>query len=104
SQRGEAPDYSGLPGFQETALMHYSVTKPAIEDWIDLRPFTFMSILLGKSKYSGVTGWREIRPIAPFTRSPREAEGLAVDRRTGKPLGDDVRLLATYADALADYH
>ncbi|HLY66826.1 MAG TPA: hypothetical protein VKU60_14930 [Chloroflexota bacterium] len=98
-------DYGPLPGFDTTAIMPYSITRPSIEDWLPLRPFSFLTVLLGKSRYdAGGDDWREIRPIAPFTRSPQEAEALAVDRQTGKPLGPDVALLATYAEALADFH
>jgi DNA-binding transcriptional regulator YdaS (Cro superfamily) len=54
------------------------------------------------SKLPRKTKQPPLRPIAPYSRTSKEASAHAFDRDTGKPIPAD--RLKTYAQALAQYH
>lgn len=117
-------DLSALPNIDEPAFSRYSASTPDLLRWFggfnrkrvrdrQVRPFNFLvafqvsASARAKAILDGTFDeeWRKNNgpsPVAPFDTDPKQAANKAFDRVTGKPVPKT--LLATYREALADYH
>jgi hypothetical protein len=117
-------DLSDMPNIDEPAISHYSASTPNLlawfkafntgKDWNDqLKPFNFLVAfqVSPAARARAITGdtfdveWIKSggpAPVAPFDKDPRRAAKACFDRVTGKPM--PASLLATYREALCDYH
>ncbi len=109
------------PALPLPAMSRYGATTPQILRWLkgyndgrdyraQVKPFGFLSAFQARRNLQAVEGDlrssqrinRLAKPIAPFSKDPREAASEAFDRETGVPI--DMALLKSYASALAQYH
>ena len=120
----DSPDLDFHPALNQPAISRYGATTPALLRWFDshnrnrpytdqVRPFGFMTALHGTRNVQVQSAWeqepsakprklRRIRPIAPYHKEPAAAAAVAFDRETGQAV--PARQLATYREALAQYH
>jgi hypothetical protein len=117
-------DLSGLPNMDEPAISRYSASTPDLLGWFkdfnegkdwneQVKPFNFLVAFqispAGRAKAiaDGTFDQDWLKkdgpsPVAPFDKDPRKAAKKCFDRMTGKPVPK--HLLATYREALSDYH
>jgi hypothetical protein len=117
-------DLSGLPNMDEPAISHYSASTPDLHRWFgkfnegkdwdnQVKPFNFLVAFQisptarAKAIAEGAfdSDWLKHdkpSPVAPFDKDVKKAANKCFDRVTGKPVPKS--LLATYREALADYH
>jgi hypothetical protein len=124
----EQVDLAYHPALQLPAMSRYAMTTRALERWFkghnaqrayedQVKPFNFMCgfqasplaatgeetfALDAGSKLPRKRKQRPLRPIAPYSRSSKEASTQAFDRETGEPVRAEQ--LKTYVQALAQYH
>jgi hypothetical protein len=124
----EQVDLTYHPALQLPAMSRYAVTTPALERWFKkynanrpyedrVKPSNFMcgfqasplaatgeeTFVIGDgSKSPRKTKQHPLRPIAPYSRTSKEASTHVCDRETGKSIPTDQ--LKNYAQALAQYH
>ena len=123
------PDEVGLSyheGLNRAAASRYGATTPALLQWFktfnherayadQVKPFNFLNSFqarlqlglsdadqLAISKRGRPRKQSAVRPVAPFNKDMRQAARSAFDRGTGNPV--KANTLATYAEALAQYH
>jgi hypothetical protein len=109
-------------------MSRYAVTTPGLERWFKkynasrpyedrVKPFNFVSgfqasslaatgeemFIIGEGSKSP-RKWKQhpLRPIAPYSRTSKEASTHTFDRDTGQPI--PAGQLKTYSQALAQYH
>jgi len=101
------------PALKQPAARQYSATTPRYLRWFDeynesrpyskkVKPFGFVTLFSARSLAETSSEKAELRPVAPYDRSPTKAARNAFDRDTGKCVPS--RLLKSYEDALAQYH
>lgn len=122
-------DYSDIPGFDQPAVSRYTASTPRLLNWFKdenegkifnekVKPsnflysyhpkdrlaeeFDFGVIVSGRGSMSKPAKRKIPHAVSPYDKDRRKASKLIFDRITGKPV--PVRLLQTYAEALADYH
>jgi hypothetical protein len=117
-------DLSDLPNIDEPAISRYSASTPELlawfkaynrgKDWDEqVKPFNFLvafqvsAMARAKAIADGTFDKEWIKldgpsPVAPFDKDPKKAAKSCFDRVTGKPVS--ASLLATYREALCDYH
>jgi hypothetical protein len=117
-------DLSLLKHLDRKAASRYSASTSALLHWFDafnegkhyadkVKAFNFMlAYQISRPAYFGAIAEGDIDPddfddeqpavVAPYDSDPQGALALAFDRRTGKPV--PMSILATYRDALAQYH
>jgi hypothetical protein len=123
------PDEVGLSyheGLNRAAASRYGATTPALLKWFktfnhekayadQVKPFNFLNAFQARlqfdlsdadqsaiSKRGRPRKQSAIRPVAPFNKDMRQAARSAFDRGTGNAV--KANTLATYAEALAQYH
>jgi hypothetical protein len=123
------PDEVGLSyheGLNRAAGSRYGATTPALLKWFktfnhekayadQVKPFNFLNAFQARlqfdlsdadqsaiSKRGRPRKQSAIRPVAPFNKDMRQAARSAFDRGTGNAV--KANTLATYAEALAQYH
>jgi hypothetical protein len=123
------PDEVGLSyheGLNRAAASRYRATTPALLKWFktfnherpyadQVKPFNFLNAFQARlqfglsdadqtaiSKRGRPRKQSAIRPVAPFNKDMRQAARSTFDRGTGNAV--KVNALATYAEALAQYH
>jgi hypothetical protein len=117
-------DLSDLPNIDAPVISRYSATTPDLLAWFrhfnrgkawdgQVKPFNFLvafqvsAAARARAIADGMfdAEWIESggpSPVAPFDKDPRKAAKTCFDRVTGKPVL--ASLLATYCEALCDYH
>jgi hypothetical protein len=123
------PDEVGLSyheGLNRAAASRYGATTPALLKWFktfnhekvyadQVKPFNFLNAFQARLQFSLSDADQSaiskrgrprkqsaIRPVAPFNKDMRQAARSAFDRGTGNAV--KANTLATYAEALAQYH
>ncbi|MBX3564326.1 MAG: hypothetical protein KF730_07090 [Sphingomonas sp.] len=106
------------------AMSQYAATTPELLRWFKgynqplkprdrVKPFNFLLAMIANAIDTGEgmiaadakpsrRKIKDCRPVSPYTKDRSRAAELVFDRETGKPVSKD--RLATYADALAQYH
>lgn len=117
-------DLSHLPNVDEPAISRYSASTPELLGWFkannkgkewdeQVNPFNFLvafqvsAAARAKAIAEGTFDEAWIKsggpsPVGPFNKDPKKAAKTCFDRVTGKPV--PASLLATYREALSDYH
>ncbi len=117
-------DLLDLPNINEPAVSRYSASTPDLLGWFNgfnegkewdqqVKPFNFLVAFQvsptarAKAIADGTfdKAWLKSggpSPVAPFDKNPRKAAKKCFDRGTGKSVPKS--LLATYREALSDYH
>ena len=117
-------DYSTLPGLDQPAASRYAASTSALLHWFDkfnadrlypdqVKAFNFMlAFQVSKSALYEAVASGELDAdtlddgvpavVAPYDSDRERAASRCFDRRTGRPV--PVGVLATYREAIADYH
>jgi hypothetical protein len=116
-------DFGYHPALELPAISRYAATTPELLAWFkaynkdrnyrdQVKPFGFLTALTAKTfettEYISIAKpprrrkAKPIKPIAPYTRDPAQAEGEAFDRETGLKITPN--RLKSFRQVLAQYH